>query len=81
MFTLIVLSLEVGDTCLELNPCPAKILCKDKCDYPFYECVYCDESHYGLLCDKLKGMFYLSYWYILIAVSGRNENLEKSVFV
>eukprot|EP00794_Sanderia_malayensis_P017390 gene17390-19132_t len=45
----------VGVVCETLNPCQPGILCRETCDSPFYECVTCDQYHYGLHCDKKKG--------------------------
>eukprot|EP00112_Aurelia_sp_Birch-Aquarium-sp1_P006386 Seg1706.4 transcript_id=Seg1706.4/GoldUCD/mRNA.D3Y31 product=Fibropellin-1 protein_id=Seg1706.4/GoldUCD/D3Y31 len=42
---------QVGETCMALKPCPAGILCKDTCNSPFYECIFCDEKYTGLHCD------------------------------
>ena len=47
--------LQVGPTCKSLDPCGPNILCRDTCEAPFYECVHCDNQHYGLHCDKPKG--------------------------
>eukprot|EP00794_Sanderia_malayensis_P013908 gene13908-15357_t len=45
---------ELGSNCRKHNPCGKGILCRDKCEAPFYECVTCDASHEGLHCDIRK---------------------------
>eukprot|EP00795_Rhopilema_esculentum_P007212 gene7212-12892_t len=41
----------VGATCKKLNPCKAGVLCKDKCEPPFYECIMnCSENESGSHC-------------------------------
>eukprot|EP00795_Rhopilema_esculentum_P007211 gene7211-12891_t len=44
-------NLLVGATCKKLNPCEAGVLCKDKCEPPFYECIMnCSEDESGSHC-------------------------------
>ncbi|XP_065061043.1 uncharacterized protein LOC135688224 isoform X1 [Rhopilema esculentum] len=39
--------LLVGQVCKELNPCGPGVLCKDKCEPPYYECAFCSENLTG----------------------------------
>ena len=43
--------------CKSLKPCGENILCKDTCESPYYQCIYCDANHKGLHCDKPIGTY------------------------
>eukprot|EP00795_Rhopilema_esculentum_P016445 gene16445-7859_t len=43
---------KVGPTCERLRPCGDDVLCREKCEPPFYECVHCSSGYYGLHCDQ-----------------------------
>eukprot|EP00795_Rhopilema_esculentum_P014116 gene14116-5109_t len=40
----------IGSTCQELQPCPTDMLCKDTCNYQFYECIQCNRTMPEMLC-------------------------------
>ncbi|XP_065052577.1 fibropellin-1-like [Rhopilema esculentum] len=44
----------IGSTCQELQPCPTDMLCKDTCNYPFYECILCNRTMPEMLCALQK---------------------------
>eukprot|EP00795_Rhopilema_esculentum_P016446 gene16446-7860_t len=47
---------KVGPTCERLRPCGDDVLCREKCEPPFYECVHCSSGYYGLHCDQHERM-------------------------
>ena len=62
--TMRLLPFQVGPNCIELNPCPPGILCRDACSSPFYECVFCDHQHTGLHCNSRRGEYHLNITFL-----------------